>query len=450
MHQFDPHILREYDIRGTFGKTLNPQDAYEVGIRLADQLPLQATVCVARDGRLSSPTLLDQLVRGLMMGGCHVMDLGVGPTPMLYYGVKFLGADAGIMVTGSHNPPSENGLKITLKDRPFYGEDIKNLAQVVPSRHSPVGTLTVKDIQESYVSRLLKNETPGVRDVKAVWDPGHGAASAIVASLLPRLPGDHTLINGIIDGRFPAHHPDPSVKENLTQLIDEVKRQGAEVGIAFDGDGDRIGVVDTHGNSLWGDQLMFLYSRDVLARHPRATVIADVKTTQLLFDEIKRLNGKPHMAPTGHSLIKVEMAKTGALLAGEMSGHMFFADDYYGYDDGIYAAIRLLRYLAHSEMTLAEYIAALPKAFSTPEIRLPCSDAEKFDCVAAIQAQVQEHDVITVDGVRVNTPDGWLLVRASNTQPMIVARCESQSPEGLEKLEGYLNKLLTNVGVQVG
>jgi phosphomannomutase len=367
---------------------------------------------------------------------------------MLYFAIKHLKADAGIMVTGSHNPPDENGLKFALKDGPFYGDDIRafqTMASAAPA--AQVGTTQELDLQDIYVQRLLKDYRPGKRPLRIVWDTGHGAAANVIAALLPQLQGNHTLINGVIDGRFPAHHPDPTVPENLEQLITEVKAQRADLGIAFDGDGDRLGVVDSQGRILWGDQLMIFFARDVLSRHPGATIIADVKASQLLFDEIARLKGNPMMAPTGHSIIKATLAKTGALLAGEMSGHLFFADEYYGFDDAVYAALRLLRFLQDQDLSLAQLYDALAPTFSTPEIRIPCDDHKKFALVEMIKQQVQGQDVVIVDGVRVRTADGWWLVRASNTQAVLVARCEATTAAGLERLKQQLTQTLQDADV---
>ncbi|MEI8295086.1 MAG: phosphomannomutase/phosphoglucomutase, partial [Alphaproteobacteria bacterium] len=389
IHTFHPEILREYDIRGHFGKTLTEADAFEVGNRFAQKLAYRAHVCIARDGRFSSPLLLEALRQGLCQQGCRVTDIGIGPTPMLYFAVEHLNADAGVMVTGSHNPSDENGLKFALKDGLFYGDDIRafnTTPTAAPVEHP--GTTEECDLQGIYVQRLLKDYRHGKRPLNIVWDPGHGAAADVIAALLPQLQGNHTLINGVIDGSFPAHHPDPTIPENLEQLIAEVKGRGADLGIAFDGDGDRLGVVDSQGRILWGDQMMVFFAQDVLARYPGATIIADVKASQLLFDEIARLKGNPVMAPTGHSVIKAAMAETGALLAGEMSGHMFFADEYYGFDDAVYAALRFLRFLQDQDHSLDQLYDNLVHHFSTPEIRIPCEDHKKFALVERIKQQL--------------------------------------------------------------
>lgn len=446
-HVFHPAILREYDIRGHFGDTLNLVDAYEVGRRFATVLKPSPTVCVARDGRLSSPALCNALVDGLLQQGCKVIDIGLGPTPMLYFAVKNLQADAGIMVTGSHNPPAENGLKLTLKNSPFYGESIRALAQVIPDKPSAPGQLQTTLVQSDYIQRILKDYGPTGRPLKVVWDLGQGATTVIVPSLVKKLTGSHTLLNTTLDPLFSAHPPDPTVPKNLDQLITAVRAQGADLGIAFDGDGDRLGIIDGQGRILWGDQLMILFARDILSRHPNATLIADVKSSQVLFDEISALKGIPVIAPTGHSRIKDKMAQTGALFAGEMSGHIFFADEYYGFDDAIYAAVRLLRLLEANPLSLTQLYDSLPQLFSTPEIRIPCAEDKKFKVIESIKDFLQGQDVLTIDGVRVHTHEGWWLLRASNTQAMLVARCESSTKAGLESLKQQVEQALAFSGL---
>jgi phosphomannomutase len=447
-HAFNPKILREYDIRGTVGKTLSDQDAHLLGIRFGQMMHEQAlkTVSVGRDGRLSSPGLAEALIKGLIQTGIDVKDIGVGPTPMLYFSVKHLKMDAGIMVTGSHNPPEDNGFKMTLYERSFFGQDIQNLAHEKLFNPSSSGSYEKVSVKSDYINRLLKDYKPG-RRLKVAWDPGNGAAGEIIQRLIDsgKLEADSMAINTIIDGHFPAHHPDPTIPENLQQLIQTVKSNDCDLGIAFDGDADRIGVVDSQGRILWGDQLMILWSRDILSRHPGATIIADVKASQILFDDIEMNKGKPVMARTGHSLIKTKIAEIGALLAGEMSGHIFFSDQYYGFDDAIYAAIRLLNILHHSQQSLDEMLDSLPICFNTPEIRIDCEDEKKFSIVSSIQSQLRQEGVnfSDVDGVRVQTEEGWWLLRASNTQAILVARCEAKTSEALEGLKTQLQSYLT-------
>lgn len=453
-HAFNTKILREYDIRGTVGKTLSAKDALLLGQRFGQMMQKQGmtTISVGRDGRLSSPLLAASLIEGLTQTGIHVHDIGIGPTPLLYFSVKHLKTDAGIMVTGSHNPPQDNGFKMTLADRPFFGVDIQNLAINEPYESYPIGICETVSIDTAYIDRLLRDYKPG-RRLKVAWDPGNGAAGHIIQALIEggKLAIDSVAMNTTVDGTFPAHHPDPTVPENLEQLRQAVRHHHCDLGIAFDGDGDRIGVIDGQGRILWGDQLMILWSRDVLARHPGATIIADVKASQVLFDDIQKHKGRPVMARTGHSLIKTKIAETKALLAGEMSGHIFFADEYYGYDDALYAALRLLTILHQSDQTLAEIFDTLPKCMNTPEIRINCNDDKKFHIIASIQMQLS-HDGIpfnNVDGVRVQTKEGWWLLRASNTQAILVARAESQTQKGLDHLLQQLQSYLDPFGLKV-
>jgi phosphomannomutase len=452
-HRFDPTSLREYDIRGIVGRTLHPADAFAIG-RTFGSIVARAggkTVAVGYDGRLSSPSLEQALVDGLKASGMHAIRIGVGPTPMLYYTAVTKKTDGAVMVTGSHNPPDYNGFKMMLGKKPFFGAAIKDLGalaaagDVVAEGH---GTDETIDVREDYIARLLA-DYDGVRPLTVVWDPGNGSAGEITERLVKRLPGTHHLINAKIDGTFPAHHPDPTVLNNLAQLIAEVARTKADIGIAFDGDADRVGLVDNTGHMLFGDQTVVLLARDVLKHHPGATVIADVKASGVLFDEIAKAGGKPLMWKTGHSLIKAKMAETGAPLAGEMSGHIFFADKWYGFDDGIYSGLRALGILARMEGTLAQFREALPKVVNTPELRFDCAEERKFAVVDEVAARLKAAgaNVSAVDGVRVSTPDGWWLLRASNTQAVLVARCEASSDAGLERLKHALADQLKASGL---
>src|SRR5665213_1891185 len=355
-HHFDPTILREYDIRGIVGETLHEADAYALGRAYAKILTDSGgnTVAVGRDGRLSSPALEAALVDGLVASGVGVARIGLGPTPMLYYAGHTLGVDGALMVTGSHNPASHNGFKLMLGRRSMYGYDIKQLGHIAGRGDFVTGTGKVESrpVRDAYINRLLADFRAG-KELTVAWDAGNGATGDVLQRLVARLPGRHILLNETIDGTFPAHHPDPTEAENLLQLQEAVAKNKCDLGIAFDGDGDRIGVVDGDGNILWGDQLLMVLAQEVIAAKPGAQIIADVKASQILFDEIARMGGKPIMWRTGHSLIKSKMAETGAPLAGEMSGHIFYADRYYGYDDALYAAIRLLNILARSETSLA-------------------------------------------------------------------------------------------------
>ena len=452
-HRFDQTILREYDIRGIVGKTLSSADAQAIGRAYALTIVAAGSlrVAVGYDGRLTSPELEAALVDGLVTEGADVMRIGRGPTPMLYYAAATLGVDGGIMVTGSHNPPDHNGFKFVARGKPFYGAAIQRLGEIALGFGAPNrshGRVTKYAIHNDYVERLAR-DYDGARPLTVAWDVGNGATGEVVQELTARLPGRHILLNETIDGTFPAHHPDPTIPENLVQLQQAVARERCDLGVAFDGDGDRIGVVDGRGRILWGDQLMVVLARDVLARHPGAPIIADVKASQVLFDEIARMGGCPVMAATGHSLIKAKLAETGAPLAGEMSGHIFFADGYYGFDDAVYVAVRLLGVLSRSQQSLAQIGDRLPAVVNTPELRFPCDEARKFEVVHEVRERLREGgvEITDIDGVRVRTADGWWLLRASNTQAVLVARAESATVDGLVRLKGVLAAELAASGV---
>jgi len=453
-HQFHATSLREYDIRGIIGESLGAADAFAIG-RCFGTVVARAggtKVAVGYDGRLSSPMLEEALINGLMACGMEVLRVGLCPTPMLYYAAYALATDGAVMVTGSHNPPNYNGFKSMLGKRPFFGKDIQMLGamaaagDVVPEA---AGSQRRVDVAEDYVVRMLK-DYDGTRGLKVVWDPGNGSGGAITEMLAARLPGEHHVINAEIDGTFPNHHPDPTVLKNLEQIIAKVAQVGADLGIAFDGDADRIGVVDGEGHMLFGDQLLVVLARDVLKSHPGATIIADVKASQVLFDEVARAGGVPLMWKTGHSLIKQKMAETGSPLAGEMSGHTFFADKWYGFDDAPYSAVRLLGILGRTRESLAEMRKALPQVLNTPELRFNCAEDRKFDVVREVQARLAAEGakVQDVDGVRVLTEDGWWLLRASNTQAVLVARAEASSEAGLERLKASLAAQIVASGLQ--
>jgi phosphomannomutase len=452
-HRFDPTILREYDIRGVVGKTLSAADARAIGRAYAIALGEAGghRVAVGYDGRLSSPELEAALVDGLVIEGAEVVRIGRGPTPMLYYAAATLGVDGGIMVTGSHNPPDHNGFKFVFQGKPFYGAAIQRLGEIALAlgvSDRACGRVAEQSIRNDYVERLARDYDGG-RPMTVAWDAGNGATGEVVQELTARLPGRHILLNETIDGTFPAHHPDPTIPENLLQLQQAVARERCDLGVAFDGDGDRIGVVDGRGRILWGDQLMVVLARDVLARHPGAPIIADVKASQVLFDEIARMGGRPVMAATGHSLIKAKLAETGAPLAGEMSGHIFFADGYYGFDDAVYVAVRLLSVLGRSQESLAELRDRLPAVVNTPELRFPCDETRKFKVVQEVRKRLRKAgaEMTDIDGVRVRTADGWWLLRASNTQAVLVARAESATKDGLARLKGELAAELAASGV---
>ncbi len=442
-HAFHPSIIREYDIRGIVGETLSVDDAWFIGRAFGTIIRENkgSRVCVGYDGRLSSPEMEAALINGLAACGVEVLRIGRGPTPMLYYSVHELGADGGIMVTGSHNPSQYNGFKMMIGRNPFFGKDIKRLESIAKRGGFATGEGSIKDaaVFHQYVERLA-DEWSGTRKLTVAWDAGNGASGEVLQSLTERLPGRHILLNEVIDGTFPAHHPDPTVPENLVQLQQAVRENKCDLGIAFDGDGDRIGVVDGKGRIIWGDQLMMIYAEDILDGLPGATIIADVKASQTLFDRVAELGGNPLMWRTGHSLIKKKMVETGSPLAGEMSGHIFFADRYYGFDDAQYAAVRLLNILDASPRPLSVLRDLMPPVINTPELRFECPDDRKFNVIEEVRSRLMLNgaDVNTIDGVRVRTADGWWLLRASNTQAVLVARCESHSDKGLQRLKHAL------------
>ncbi len=451
-HRFHPTILREYDIRGIVGETLFAEDARAIGRAFGTMLRREGgrRVCVGYDGRLSSPELEAALVEGLAASGTEVLRIGLGPTPMMYFAVHHLDTDGGIQVTGSHNPPSHNGFKMMFGKAAFFGPRIRELGKIAAEGAFATGNGRVVDcaVFDAYVDRLVR-DFRGTRPVDAVWDAGNGAAGPAMEAVAARLPGRHLCLFAEVDGRFPNHHPDPTVPENLAALREAVVEGGYEVGIGFDGDGDRIGVVDGKGRIIYGDQLLGILAADVLARHPGATIIADVKASQLLFDEIARLGGRPLMWKTGHSLIKAKMVETGAPLSGEMSGHIFYKDGFYGHDDALYVAVRLLDILARGSRKLAEIRDSLPEVHNTPEIRFDCPDETKFAVIEKVAEALRREgaEVDETDGVRVRTPEGWWLLRASNTQAVLVARAEARTPEGLEALKTQIRRHLERAGV---
>jgi phosphomannomutase len=451
-HRFDPTILREYDVRGVVGQSLSPADARALGRSFASLARRRgaSSLAVGQDGRLSSPELEAALVEGIAAAGLDVLRIGRGPTPMLYFATCSLPVGGGIMVTGSHNPPDHNGFKLTLGGKPFFGADIQELGRIAAAGDFQAGQGRVEDrpVFEAYVERLLL-DYDAARPLKVAWDAGNGAAGEVMVALTARLPGEHLLLNETIDGTFPAHHPDPTVEKNLAQLREVVLEAGCDLGIAFDGDGDRIGALDGRGRVLWGDQIMLLLARDVLRERPGATIIADVKASQVLFDGIAEAGGRPLMWKTGHSLIKSKMAEEDSPFAGEMSAHLFFADRYYGYDDALYAALRLLGALDRAGTSLADYRDSLPPLVNTPELRFPCPEARKWRVVEEVRDRLRAENaqLNDIDGVRVSTGEGWWLLRASNTQDVLVARCEAQNEAGLARLKAAVSAQLEASGI---
>ena len=453
-HIFHPTSLREYDIRGIVGKTLGPADAFAIGRSIATLVRRGGggSVAVGRDGRESSPLLEGELVRGLTESGADVVRIGLGPTPMLYYAASVLDVDAGVMITGSHNPADYNGFKMVLSGRAFFGADIQDLGRMAAAADWEAGAGAVSDEEmlDLYVERLLLNFDGGA--FRIGWDAGNGAAGPALEKLAAKLPGEHHLLYTDVDSRFPNHHPDPTEESNLADLKALVAAEGLDFGIAFDGDGDRIGAVDGQGRVVWGDQLLAILAEPVLAEMPGATIIADVKASQALYDRIAELGGKPLMWKTGHSLIKSKMKETGAPLAGEMSGHIFFAHDYYGYDDALYAAVRLIRAVTTLGGSLTALRDAMPAVINTPEMRFQVDESRKFAVVDEVLDRLAASgaEVDRTDGARVSTADGWWLLRASNTQDVLVARAEAKDRAGLDRLVAQIDAQLALSGVARG
>jgi phosphomannomutase len=451
-HHFHRSILREYDVRGTMGTSLSDADGYSLGRALASVIKRDggSRIAVGRDGRLSSPLLADAVVKGITDAGLTALPIGVGPTPMLYFAVQHLAADAGIMITGSHNPPQDNGFKMALRSGPFYGGAIQELGRIAAEGSWASGQGRVEDspVFDAYVDRLCV-DLAGSANVG--WDPGNGAAGEVAQALVKRMAGRHAMINADIDGTFPAHHPDPTEDHNLVQLQELVANEKLDLGLAFDGDGDRLGAIDGSGRIVRADQYMLVLAADLLKEVPGATIVGDVKCSQSLFDSVAKLGGQPLMWKTGHSLVKAKMKETGAPLAGEMSGHIFFAHRYYGFDDGLYAAVRLLGAIHRAGRSLKDLIDALPASFSTPELRVPCPEERKFAIISSLVARLKAQGarISDIDGARVATDDGWWLLRASNTQAVLVARAEATSQAGLDRLLSILDDQLRPEGLSL-
>ncbi len=447
MAAINPHAFREYDIRGVAGKDLTEEFVYELGRALGTYFHHREAgrIAVGRDCRLSSPRFRDALVRGLTEAGRHVVDLGLVPTPLVYFATFTLDVQGAVQVTGSHNPPEENGFKVCLGNSTLFGPEIQQIRVIMESRHFVSGQSEVEEraIIPAYRAHVRGTLLPGAIKRRVVVDSGNGTGGLVAPALYREMGIEVVELHSEPDGRFPHHHPDPTILENLRDLIRAVKEEDADLGISFDGDADRIGVVDETGRILWGDQLLVLFSREILRERPGAKVIGEVKCSQVLFEDVALHGGRPLMWKVGHSLIKAKMREEGAVLAGEMSGHLFFGDRYFGYDDAIYAGARLLELLTRREGSLSSFLADLPPMFNTPEMRVPCPDDRKFEVVAAlVQAFRKDHQVIDVDGARVLFPDGWGLVRASNTQPVLVMRFEARTPEALARIRRVVESRL--------
>ncbi|MCL4426099.1 MAG: phosphomannomutase/phosphoglucomutase [Firmicutes bacterium] len=440
--EVNPEIFREYDIRGVVGRDLTPATVEVIGRAYGTYILERGgrEVVVGRDNRASSDEFREALVAGLLATGCDVVDIGLVVTPIFYFSRLHYGIDGGVMITGSHNPPEFNGFKLALGYATIYGEAIQEVRRMIEGGRfaSGRGSRRSSDPVPAYLSAIKERIRLGHR-LKVVVDAGNGTAGLFAPQLLEDLGCEVVPLYCESDPHFPHHFPDPVKPENLGDLIATVRRTGSDLGVAFDGDADRIGAIDEKGKVIWGDTLMVLYWREILPRHPGAQAIIEVKCSQALVDEVKRLGGRPFFYRTGHSLIKAKMKEIGAVFTGEMSGHMFFADEYFGYDDALYAAARLLRLLSYSPKSLSQMTADIPRYYSTPETRVDCPDGDKFRVVQEVKDFFRkDYEVIEVDGARILFPEGWGLVRSSNTQPVLVVRAEARSPEGLEAIKTSL------------
>ena len=448
-------IFRQYDIRGVVGDDLTIEAAEGIGqayAALLDERGVAGPVAVGRDNRPSGTALREALVKGLTTRGRDVIDIGVGPTPLLYWSLHHLRVAGGIQITGSHNPPEFNGFKLCVGTGSLHGGGIQRLRELLDAPATAhTGTVRAENLNAAYADDIVERTGPLPRRLKVVLDAGNGAGGPLTEVIFARMNIDATYLFCESDGTFPNHHPDPTVEENLLDLIGAVQQQGADIGIAFDGDADRIGIVDAHGTIIWGDYLLLLYARDVFARTGGGqAIIFDVKCSQALPDAITKAGGVPVMWKTGHSLIKDKMKELHAPVAGEMSGHMFFTEGFYGHDDALYAAARILRIVSSSAGSVRDLLADVPSYFSTPELRIECGDEKKFALVEAATAHFRtSHDVIDVDGARVLYGDGWGLIRASNTQPIVVCRFEALTAERRDEIRAEFYAWMRTQGVAV-
>ncbi len=450
-----PDIFREYDIRGIADKELLDPEVELIGRALATHLIRQSgrLLCLGRDCRLSGQRIHDALLKGMLAAGAQVLDMGVGPTPVLYFSAVHFKADGAIMITGSHNPAEYNGLKTVCGSGTLHGEQIQQILRLIQTQDFETGEGSFKEVDATtpYVEQVAAQFSALPRRVKVVFDAGNGTAGPTIHRILEKLNVDATELFFEMDGRFPNHHPDPTVVSNLKHLQDAVRENKAELGIAFDGDSDRIGAVDENGEVIYGDMLMLIFGREILTRKPGATFIGEVKCSQIMYDKLAELGGHPIMYKTGHSLIKAKMKEEHAELAGEMSGHMFFADRYHGFDDALYAACRLLEIVAKSGRPLSHQLDGIPKLVSTPELRVDCPDDKKFLVVEKVAAAVrQRYKVVDVDGVRAIFEHGWGLVRASNTQPVLVMRFEATTDRLLSEYRAELEGMVADAKRQAG
>ena len=446
-----PYIFREYDIRGKVGEDFTEEVVREIGKAYGTIVKRKGgkKVVCGRDGRLSSPSLQKALIEGILSTGIDVINIGICPTPVMYFSLfNIEGVDGGIQVTGSHNPPEFNGLKICVGKETLFGKQIKAIKELIEKEDYEKGSgkEEKKEVIPEYIDYICKT-VKLERPLKVVLDPGNGVCALTAPEIFKRLGCEVECIFCEVDGNFPNHFPDPVVPENLKTLIKKVVDGGYNVGFGYDGDGDRIGVVDEKGNIIWGDQLLILLAKDLLKRHPGAKIIGEVKCSRVLYRMISEFGGEPIMWKTGHSLIKSKMKEEGALLAGEMSGHIFFAERWFGFDDGVYASVRVAEILANTGIKLSEFIESLPKMYSTPEIRKECPDEIKFEVVKKLVEKFKKEglNVIDIDGARIEFKEGWALVRASNTQPVLVLRFEAETPEFLEELQKKVYSALEEV-----
>ncbi|HEY8464398.1 MAG TPA: phosphomannomutase/phosphoglucomutase [Bacillota bacterium] len=453
MNRIHESIFRQYDIRGIYPDDLDINDAELIGKAFGTFIKRkgETEAIVGRDNRKSSPTLFNNLVKGLLETGINVKDIGVVVTPIFYYSTYLFQIKSGIMITASHNPANYNGFKVQYDGRTLYGEELQQLLKLIQSNdfEKGEGKLTPLSPVNDYIRMITEKIKLSGRCLKVVVDCGNGTAGLFAPRLLKELNCEVIPIYCDSNPDFPNHFPDPTKPENLTDLIKTVKANRADLGVSFDGDGDRIGVVDNHTNIIWGDLLMILFWREILPKYPGTPAIVEVKCSETLVDEIKRLGGKPFFYKTGHSLIKAKMKELNAVFTGEMSGHMFFADEYFGFDDALYTCARLLRILSENNKPLSELLADVPKTYATPEIRVECSEKEKRFYVeqATSYFKALGHPIIDIDGIRVRFEDGWGLVRASNTGPELIVRCEAKTPEGLERIKKELAKSINPLKV---
>ena len=454
IQNFDKEILREYDIRGIVGGNINENTAYTIG-RAFGYIVIKKLnsniIATGYDGRLTSPTLHQAVCEGLKDSGARVINIGMGPTPMTYFAHYHLNADAAIMVTGSHNPSEYNGFKMVFNKNSFFADDIQSLQKIIDDNELQLknGQIINQDITKDYIDRVLLNINLN-RELKIAWDPGNGAMGKVIRQIVDKLSNTkNIIINEEVDGTFPNHHPDPTVPKNMLQLIEAVKNNNCDIGLAFDGDGDRLGVIDNKGRIIWADQYMLLLCKEIASLYENPKIIMDVKCSKVFFDEAKKINCDPIMSRTGHSPIKEKMKELNSPLSGEMSGHVCYGDDFYGYDDAMYVGLRLLRILANQNNSLSDLIEVYPKTYSTPETRFDVDESRKFIIIDEIKERLKKLDekIIDIDGVRVENNDGWFLMRASNTQNQLTCRAESISEIGLQKLIHIIEYQLSLSGV---